>query len=118
MPKEFTGDSAGKADVTLGRNRYVNLRSTWRNLSGSDCLGSIVVSTAKVDVTIGRNRLIDFDPRNLSGVSWPKTRGSDCLQSLKDGSLCPHDFARGRPKGLRSSDDLRFSNSIALPMVL
>ena len=40
-------------------------------------------------------------------MSWRKTRGSDCLQSLRDGSLCPHDFARGRPKGLRSRDDLR-----------
>ena len=68
MPKEFTRDSAAKVDVTLGRNRYVNLRTTWRKLSGSDCLGSAMDSTAKADVTIGRNRYVDFSPCDSLGV--------------------------------------------------
>ena len=68
MPKEFTRDSAAKVEVTLGRNRYVNSRSTWRNLRGSDCLESAMDSAAKVDVTIGRNRYVDFSPCDLLGV--------------------------------------------------
>ena len=68
MPKEFTRDSATKVDVTLGRNRYVNLRSTWRNLRGSDRQGSAMDSAAKADVTIGRNRYVDFSPCDVLGV--------------------------------------------------
>ena len=108
MPIEFTRDSAAKVDVTPGRNRFVNLRSTWRNLSGSDCLGSIMDSAAKADVTIGRNRLIDFDPRFClrchgvrrgAAIAYSHSRtGRSVLTTLREDVL----------KGCVSSDDLYF----------